>query len=374
MRLLACALLTVLLPFTQAALQIYESPQHGVRIRYDDSEWQVSHTHDARRDVVNLDHKTIPDAQVFLTLFTPQTYADKGARQMWEVDIPWFEDIYGKMTNLSAEMVDFAGARAHRAEFDTTDAHVLRYTLIRDGYLTLLGFTCRVADATAVRRDFAPIQKSFQYVPRKPALEETEPWRQTVAYHLPITGTWYVTWGGAQEEQNIFHRKIANQRYAYDLVVHDRRGREYRRDGTRNEDYLAFGRPVVAAADGVVVEAADGVHDCTPGLQNITQALGNFVVIRHAGREYSVTGHLRQGSVCVKPGERVRQGEKIGECGNAGNSSAPHIHFHVMDRPEIELGLGQRVLFSDVTLVRNGKRTTEKLGEPVRGDLVSHER
>lgn len=41
--------------------------------------------------------------------------------------------------------------------------------------------------------------------------------------------------------------------------------------------------------------------------------------------------HLRRGSVCVRPGDTVNAGQQIGECGNSGNSTQPHVHVQVID-------------------------------------------
>jgi hypothetical protein len=83
-----------------------------------------------------------------------------------------------------------------------------------------------------------------------------------VQLRLPVAGTWWVYWGGPTERQN-YHAPTPDQRHAYDLVQW-RRGGTARGKGTRNRDYFAFDRRVVAPADGVVVEAQDGVRDNRP--------------------------------------------------------------------------------------------------------------
>ena len=50
-------------------------------------------------------------------------------------------------------------------------------------------------------------------------------------------------------------------------------------------------------------------------------------MIQHAEKEYSLLAHLKPGSICVRTGQQVNLGEKIGECGNSGNTSEPHLHF-----------------------------------------------
>ena len=61
---------------------------------------------------------------------------------------------------------------------------------------------------------------------------------------------------------------------------------------------------------------------------------GNFVVVRHAGGEYSHYAHLAEGSVRVKPGDEVVRGQALGRLGHTGNSTEPHLHFTVADGPD----------------------------------------
>ncbi len=90
-------------------------------------------------------------------------------------------------------------------------------------------------------------------------------------------------------------------------------------------------RPVLSPADGVVVEAVDGVKDNLPDYGNYLAGAGNYIVIKHSDNEYSFSAHLRNDSVAVKAGEDVKTGDKVGECGNSGTSFAPHLHYHLQD-------------------------------------------
>jgi murein DD-endopeptidase MepM/ murein hydrolase activator NlpD len=58
--------------------------------------------------------------------------------------------------------------------------------------------------------------------------------------------------------------------------------------------------------------------------------LGNHV-IQDIGRGFfAFYAHLQKGSVTVAPGDRVTRGRGLGKLGNSGNTSAPHLHFHLM--------------------------------------------
>ena len=62
---------------------------------------------------------------------------------------------------------------------------------------------------------------------------------------------------------------------------------------------------------------------------------GNHVIIEHEGGEYSFYAHLIRGSIPVREGQAVKQGDRIGALGNPGSSDAPHLHFHLMDGAQL---------------------------------------
>ncbi|MCZ8523207.1 MULTISPECIES: M23 family metallopeptidase [Paenibacillus] len=178
-------------------------------------------------------------------------------------------------------------------------------------------------------------------------------------YRMPITGSWFVYWGGTNELLN-YHYAYESQRYAYDLVVSRKDGTTFDGDPATLESYYAYGKEVTAPAGGTVAGTLNSVPDNTPVGQttNTDQPFGNYVVIDHGGGEFSVIGHLQQGSVKVKPGDAVTTGDVIGFCGNSGNSSEPHIHFQVQNSPEPGQGQSLRI------------RQAHGQKEPVKGDMI----
>ena len=115
------------------------------------------------------------------------------------------------------------------------------------------------------------------------------------------------------------------------------------------ERFPGFGRAILAPADGVVIAAFDAVadHPAHRGLPSLRYAVtqrrriaegwpalaGNHVMI-DCGEEVIALCHLRHGSIGVSRGQRVRAGERVGECGNTGNSTEPHLHIQAMDGPD----------------------------------------
>jgi hypothetical protein len=190
-----------------------------------------------------------------------------------------------------------------------------------------------------------------------------------IALALPFRGQWSVFWGGDRAEVNR-HVAQPSQRRAADLEVLGTDGATYRGDGKKNEDYYAYGREILAAADGTVVTAIDGVPDNTPGSLNPTSTFGNVVILQHTDSLYSVYGHLQPGKLGVKVGANVKQGTVLGLCGNSGNSSQPHLHWQLQDGPRLEKSWGVEPIFKDVALVRSGRRSTVAEYTFLKGDLV----
>lgn len=192
-------------------------------------------------------------------------------------------------------------------------------------------------------------------------------------YGLPLSGEWLVANGGVTR-QTSHSWDLPNQRYAYDFV----KAADSLEGGSRCErqslaDFSAFGQPVLAPADGIVVCAQDGRRDYRfPGSGAVDMwcrdIRGNHVLVQHRHDEFSLLAHLCKGSVSVVVGDSVRAGQKIGECGNSGHSTQPHLHFHVQDRPSFYAAAGKIVLWS--RLRRNGT-VVDDCADLTRNDRVA---
>lgn len=128
-------------------------------------------------------------------------------------------------------------------------------------------------------------------------------------------------------------------RYAYDLVIVDDQRRMSHDDASIAENWFGFGQPVSAPIDGVIVSVRNDQPDT--GEWNPEQLnddpnilFGNHIVIEHNG-VYVVLAHLKQGSVRVAAGQRVREGEQIANVGHSGSSLFPHLHVQVIDRKSV---------------------------------------
>lgn len=153
---------------------------------------------------------------------------------------------------------------------------------------------------------------------------------QAVAIGLPVLGDWKISQGpnGA-----ITHK--GDWQDAWDFVIVDDRGKQFKNEGTSLEDYYCYNKPVVAPAAGTVVEIADFVEDNAIGESNLQQNWGNSIVIKHDEQLYSQVSHIKRGSFKVKKGESIKKGQIIAGCGNSGRSPEPHLHFQIQKTPHI---------------------------------------
>ena len=168
-------------------------------------------------------------------------------------------------------------------------------------------------------------------------------------------------------------------RYAYDFVLVDSMGRMNRTGGKTNEDWFGYGATVFATGDGIVRYAVnDAAEHHLPDadwsqeqtLSNPRGIPGNNVVIDHGNGECSAMAHLKQGSVRVKVGDRVRRGQPIAAMGLSGDSDwLPHVHYQLMDSCDFLDAEGLPSYFTGFT--RAGfKGGPETRGQVDTGDIL----
>jgi murein DD-endopeptidase MepM/ murein hydrolase activator NlpD len=189
-----------------------------------------------------------------------------------------------------------------------------------------------------------------------------------VTYTLPVQGQWLVVWGGETETLN-YHTAFPPQRHAYDLLVW-RDGATYSGSGTANEDYFAWGEPVVSPAAGTVVAVTNDQPDIAPALAGAASGeatpvlpeaapspaadqaspAGNHVVLQTGENEFVYIAHMQQGSIDVEVGDELQPGDTVGLVGNSGNTTEPHVHIHVQSGAEYFTPetIGVPLVFTDI--------------------------
>jgi hypothetical protein len=132
-------------------------------------------------------------------------------------------------------------------------------------------------------------------------------------------------------------RACIPQRFAIDWLQIDAEGNTYKGDPKDNKNYGAYGAEIHAVADGVVTEVRDGIPQNIPGENSRAVPMtletmgGNHVILDIGNGRYAVFAHMQTGSVRVKLGDHVRRAQLLGLVGNSGNSTEPHLHFHICD-------------------------------------------
>jgi len=184
---------------------------------------------------------------------------------------------------------------------------------------------------------------------------------------LPFKGSWMVANGGRTHETNNHIDPDGdgpkNQRFACDFF-----SRYVKNDGKNLEDYGSYGAEVIAPGDGIISEVIDEYRDLPVGESDEINVAGNMVIIDHENGEWSVLSHLKYKSIRVKVEDRVKQGDTIGLCGNTGNTSEPHVHYHLQDDALIEKGIGLPIQFSRIKVDDEVRENYE----PVRNQRVEN--
>jgi hypothetical protein len=187
-----------------------------------------------------------------------------------------------------------------------------------------------------------------------------------VELSYPFGGHWRVRNSPADRVPSHGTRLYASA-YAIDFVPVDERGISARMGfqafmrPEAPDRFAGFGRPILSPVAGTVVSAHDGEedHSAYRGIPSVGYALtqyrraasgwralaGNHVLVENNGVVVALC-HLRQGSVAVRPGMRIRRGEVLGLCGNSGNSTEPHVHVQAMDGPDIASAAPVQIVFS----------------------------
>lgn len=185
----------------------------------------------------------------------------------------------------------------------------------------------------------------------------------------PVQGRWWAV-NTPSSRVPSHGTRLYGQTFAIDLV-YDPKDATPRPSGgmVAANRFPSFGQPVLAMADGEVVTVSDWRRDhrsrtswwalayfftvegIARSIGGPSWVVGNHVVVRDVQGSFALVAHLRRGSACVRVGDRVRAGEIIGECGNSGNSTEPHVHMQLMDRRSLWIAQGRPFSFAGASPV-----------------------
>jgi murein DD-endopeptidase MepM/ murein hydrolase activator NlpD len=228
---------------------------------------------------------------------------------------------------------------------------------------------------------------------RAPGLDELADAR---IVEFPLRGEWVAVHSPGSRIPSHGTDMLA-QRYAFDLIrfdprpgtrYHPQRGLRALLLGTRTRDSHGWGEPILAPLDGEVVIASDGIAErerihlvrelalvlwngltFRPTPERLRTIVGNHVILRH-GDVYSAYAHMTTGSVAVRVGQSVRTGDMLGRVGHTGNSTAPHLHFQLMDGPDPLTARGLPCAFRAYEVERDDGWQVVERGVPVTTDRI----
>lgn len=184
-----------------------------------------------------------------------------------------------------------------------------------------------------------------------------------VEVEAPVTGRWSALNSPADKVPSHGTHNLG-QTYAIDITAEPEEGPArpapvwFWPVARRSEAYPAFGAPLHAAADATVVHAEDGQRDhlSRSSLAGVLylwliegagrllggprRIVGNHIVLDLGEGTYAMYAHVQQGSLGVRAGDKVTAGQVMARCGNSGNSSEPHVHFQLMDGPDLATARG----------------------------------
>jgi hypothetical protein len=218
-----------------------------------------------------------------------------------------------------------------------------------------------------------PSRKWQRRVTYAASMTDTPPSRSSmireIVISLPFAGLWLTRNSPARRIPS-HGTDLLGERYAIDFIGVDHRRRTADRRDWRTffasepaERFFAFGRPILAPADGTVVDVHDREIDHVGRRSQLTLApyalgqrarlrqglgaiAGNYLVIALRDKDVFVAlVHLRAGSIGVVIGEEVATGQPIANCGNSGNSTQPHVHVQAMDSPDLAIARGVPLAF-----------------------------
>ncbi|EJR03701.1 M23 family metallopeptidase [Bacillus cereus] len=144
-----------------------------------------------------------------------------------------------------------------------------------------------------------------------------------IVVRFPLNERALVGWGGDRLETN-YHVIKPNERWAYDILIPPAEVKS-----SKLEDYGIYGAKVMAPASGTVVSVNNDEKDLVPGSDDFQSMAGNHIYLRlDETGTFLFLAHLKKGSIKVKEGQHVNEGEALAQVGNSGSSSEPHLHIH----------------------------------------------
>ena len=224
---------------------------------------------------------------------------------------------------------------------------------------------------------------------------------EPISVRFPLTGEWCAVNTPGYKVPSHGTDQLG-QTYAYDFFQIDwskEKGYKFYKAptfkslllGINLNDTYCWSQPIYAPFDGEVIEAKDGLKERNPvhiardlatviknafffhanSNEELHPVLGNYIILRNDEGIYSLIAHARNGSIRISAGEKVTEGQKLAEVGHSGNSTAPHLHFQLMDRPNLLEAKGLPCCFKNYQLYKQGKWEPVTNGVPGKRERIN---
>jgi murein DD-endopeptidase MepM/ murein hydrolase activator NlpD len=219
----------------------------------------------------------------------------------------------------------------------------------------------------------------FSFAPQWPL--PADPTAAILPIEPPLDGAWLTFWGGNSEFLN-YHVVAPQQRHALDIVIWED-GATYSGDGLEVDDYYAYGQDLYAPVAGEIVAVESSLADMPPALAQTADPrlaeeaaamaadqgpAGNHVVIETEQGFYVYLAHMKPDSATVAVGDVVVAGDVVGQVGNTGNTSEPHIHIHAQTALDLFDPEAAGVPMTWNNLAVNGEPVEN--AKPEQGDII----
>ncbi|MCF6337347.1 MAG: M23 family metallopeptidase [Gammaproteobacteria bacterium] len=223
---------------------------------------------------------------------------------------------------------------------------------------------------------------------------------EPITVEFPLRGDW--TAGHTPAEKVPSHGvDVLGQTYAYDFlrldwnkkgfIFHPKTTLRYYTTGLNVKDCFGYGEHIYSPVNGKVVVSKDGLKDhqwlhpikdllaaYARGLYislskkpNLHKVIGNYIIVKMEDFDaYVFFAHAKKDSIMVKEGEVITCGQHLADVGNTGNSTAPHLHFHIMDRIDLLNAKGLPCNFKEYESFSNDSWTTKINGIPEKRERI----
>lgn len=223
---------------------------------------------------------------------------------------------------------------------------------------------------------------------------------QPITVEFPLRGDWTAVHTPAEKVPS-HGVDVLGQTYAYDFmkvdwgkdgfIFHDKSTLRFFTVGVSVNDCYGFGEPIYSPVKGEVVMVEDGLKDhrwvhpikdflamlvrslymWLSNKPNLHKIIGNYFIVKIDGMEaYAFFAHAKKNSIKVNPGDKVQYGQHVANVGHTGNSSAPHLHFHLMDQPNLLTAHGLPCNFSEYKAFNDGVWVSKQYEMPAKREQI----